>query len=735
MLPLLLAAALAAPPDLDATDYPASPYLSAADLPVTLAIETSYQAFNDHYYFALVDARVWYKPRFKRPIGEPDFEIAYDWRPFGHKGGLPYRVDLRKPENHDQSYVDGTREDFVPSLAFVHATEADALRLLPLDAWKSASEGELPLRDDFPPAERIVAITADDDELAVLTDARRMYYRRKYANLFVSSEWMPGWGQDKSLPVYFPAHLTDHKGWSLGRITAAAAGYKEGPDGRVFEWGPAAVSMETMVWLDPSGRKIWYLDSGTPPVVEHFIEAPNRGQWRGEGINAAASTVMVIDRFGVVQTKIADFDLLGSTPTHPYCYNDQCDDEPYYPPGDIRSGMSDIRLPSEGWRVHTPVRPSDAWDEDTWLTSHVTLLQTGRGNAQRELRVVGSEDGVLGYFHKGMLDEAWHFRAAPPGDRAFEQIAREGRLQVADLALHGPDTDQAALHASEPSLDRALHGRAELARNASIDLRMDNVNPEASPWRVWARVGDVEVPFTLHLVQAWNPYMPPAPADPSREVVTYEGTVDVDLRAVHEILGARAGTPEGKAVRAFLIAAKDRKFALLVDHSVEGVAIDAKQRRRTGRFDAVLRPLDVQVAPDTRAARSDWEGAHAGQMGWVEAAECATADALRDEMQAAVRDTRRIHRKARRFSRFTFATSGVMYVLQIKTLDAALDNRRAWRSADVRPNELRFNVITGITTRIPYLARHHARHEGSRVPLLKDERREALARLDALGCD
>src|SRR5690606_20258243 len=147
-----------------------------------------------------------------------------------------------------------------------------------------------------------------------------------------------------------------------------------------------------------------------------------------------------------------------------------------------------------------------------------------------------------------------------------------------------------------------------------------------------------------------------------------EGTVDVDLRAVHEILGALAGTPEGKALRAFLIAAKDRKFALLVDHSAEGVAIHAKQRRRTGRFDAVLRPSAVAVSPDLREAHAAWVAAHGGQMGWVEAAQCAVAVELREDMDQAVRDTRRVRRQARRFSRFTFATSGVMYVLQLKTI-------------------------------------------------------------------
>ena len=40
--------------------------------------------------------------------------------------------------------------------------------------------------------------------------------------------------------------------------------------------------------------------------------------------------------------------------------------------------------------------------------------------------------------------------------------------------------------------------------------------------------------------------------------------------------------------------------------------------------------------------------------------------------------------------------SGLFYVLQLKTVDAALDATRKQRSDEVRPNELRFNVITGV---------------------------------------
>ena len=154
--------------------------------------------------------------------------------------------------------------------------------------------------------------------------------------------------------------------------------------------------METFVWLSPDGHTVYYLDSGTSPEVEHYVAAPFRGQYKGEAINSSASTIMLIDRFGAVVTKIADFDLLGSTPTHPYCYFEECDAEPYYAPGDIRSGMSEIRLPPEGWTIQPPILPAEAWNADNFLTTGVSIYQTGKCNDGRVFRDEGRREGGRG---------------------------------------------------------------------------------------------------------------------------------------------------------------------------------------------------------------------------------------------------------------------------------------------------------------------------------------------------
>jgi hypothetical protein len=735
---------------LDQTVYPDSPYRSERDLPPVIEVETSFQAFNDYYYFALVDGKVWYKPRFKRPAGEADWATELPWKPFGLRGGLPYRLEARSAEALDLVYADGMRDGFVEGLHFQTAEQADWERWIDVQGWERAGSWpwsqEIVFDADFTMPERIVALTADDDEIAVLSDERQMFYRRKVANLFVSTEWYEGWGQAKDLQVFFPEHLTDHRGWSLGRITAFGAGYKSGPDGRIFEWGPAAVSMETMVWLSEDGRVIYYLDSGTPPEVEHFVQPPLRGQWRGEAIDSSASTVLVIDRFGAVQTKIADFDLLGSTPTHPYCYFEECDDEPFYAPGDIRSGMSPIRLPSEGWTVHQPVLPPEAWSEETWITSAVTIVQTGKGNDERELRVVGMQEGELGSYVKRIDEAMWSFRPAATGDLGYI-TALGAMLQLEDLRRYSDTNDLADLHADEPVVDRRLSGQLAISNGQVLDLVIEDFNLQSSPWRVQLKLDGAELPMELHLVQAWNPYLAPHSGSEGVEIVTYEGTLTFDRAQVQAAMAGRTEGPQVAAVRKLLDRAKNQKFELIVNANGQGVELHTKRRRKTGPVSGVAL-AELSDAHDLRALEARFWSLQEQHMGWSaelqELSHAAAEDcegglawaarvlALDDTVSNDLRGIRQIKGQARRFSWFTFATSGALYLFQLKTLDAALDNTRAWRSAKARPNELRFNVVTGVTSRIPYLAANISEVEGERLRAARDEHSEVRGPLNEL---
>lgn len=748
---------------LDATDYAPSPYETSADLPAILGIETHYQGWNDYYWFALVDGRVWYKPRFKRPTGQKDWVTDLPWKPFGPNGGLPYRLEGKESAAMaaDTTYADGDRNGFVVDRVFETAEPDDWRSWIDVDGWTAAGTSldgaDWRFDPEFSQATEILALTADADELAVLSSDRQMFYRRKFANLFVSTEWMDGWGQSKDLPVRFPHHVTDAKGWRLGRITAAGVGYKEGPDGRIFEWGPAAVSMETMVWLSADGRVVYYLDSGTPPEVVHWIEPPFRGQYRGEAIDSSASTVMLLDRFGAVVTKIADFDLLGSTPTHPYCYFEECDDEPFYKPGDIRSGMSDIRLPAEDWALHEPVLPPQAWSDETWLTTRISIQQTGKGNAARELRIAGLQEGVAGTYYKGIDETAWGFRPAPEGDRAFWDLDAD-RLSQTDLVQYGDPIELRRLHQDEPVVDRDLTGAVELS-GQDFPMTVSGFNLRTNRWDLTlehtrADGERVQLPLELHLVQAWNPYMPPHYGLEDRWIQTYEGTLAFDRADLEQRL-AGDDSRSAKAIRKLLDRAKNRKFVLIVNANEHGFEIRTKSRRRTGKLSGAA--LTSGSGPAGQQIDAFW-ALQDGHMDWaakIEAlartspAECTPEDIdwaarvrlLASDIDDVVRGVRQTKGQSRRFAEFTFVTSGLFYVTGLKTVDGMLDATRTARSDEVRPNELRFNVVTGITGRIPYLARNISRVHRHRLDAARSERKRTsdalkpLLRQAELDCD
>ena len=752
---------------LDGTDYPESPYTSPDLLPQTVEVETCFQGFNDYYYFALVDGAVWYKPRFKRPAKAHEWRTDLAWKPFGLNGGLPYRLANADPMEKDTTFNDGMRANaegalFVEDLHFQHVSELDAPLYLDRALWDAAGtwphDEAMVFDPDYPQVERILCMTADDDEIAVLADNRQMFYRRKVSNIFVSTEWYDGWGQAKDLPVWFPAHITDHGGWSIGRITAFGVGYKAGPDERIFEWGPAAVSMETMVWLSPDGRVIYYLDSGTPPVVEHFIEAPFRGQWKGEGIDSSASTVMLIDRFGAVYTKIADFDLLGSTPTHPYCYFEECDDEVFYPAGDIRSGMSDIRLPAEDWLIHDPILAPEAWSETTWLSDRVTIVQTGKGNDERELRVLGMQQGELGTYYKKLRDEVWLFRPAPPGDLGFE-----GLEPLPELDQYTGVEALKDLHSGEPSLDQRLEGLVTV-NGETLGFRVLDYNPMASPWHVEVfapRPDGTEtvVPLELHVVQAWNKFMDPDYGHHDQTVHTWETTLHFDWVEVMQAMGPAAGDARGVALRDVLSSARNDLFGLLVNATHHGLELTAKRPRQTGRVHAVaVEPDEAEGVADIEVLADRFWGQQKAHMGWAEEAAAldarkpssCDADGLRWAAEVLELDERSRHDtrwvrdvkvEARRFTRFTRGTSGFLYLSQLKTIDAALDATREYRGAKVRPNELRFNVITGITGRIPFLSeniwhlqRLRSKNIKAELDALQDDLGPLLDHVDGMGC-
>jgi hypothetical protein len=187
--------------------------------------------------------------------------------------------------------------------------------------------------------------------------------------------------------------------------------------------------------------------------------------------------------------------------------------------------------------------------------------------------------------------------------------------------------------------------------------------------------------------------------------------------------------------------------------------LTAKRPRQTGHVRAVaVEPDKAEGVADIEVLADRFWGQQKDHMGWAEEAAAldarkpssCDADGLRWAAQVLELDERSRHDtrwvrdvkvEARRFTRFTRGTSGFLYLSQLKTIDAALDATREYRGAEVRPNELRFNVITGITGRIPFLSeniwhlqRLRSKNIKAELETLQDDLGPLLDHVDGMGC-
>lgn len=172
------------------------------------------------------------------------------------------------------------------------------------------------------------------------------------------------------------------------------------------------VGVTTLYCLCRNGR-IRFADPWLPNKFDNEITAPEDGQFVAESMSAAASTIFLMrrDQNGnpMMYTRFADFDSLGSNPLLPASY----DPDNHTPL--IR------RLPAEDWVK----QPTIELTGQARLTSKITIIQTGRGQACRELRVEGTDkDGKSGYYTKSIYSNHWSFQHTEQVPLEFKDIPR-----------------------------------------------------------------------------------------------------------------------------------------------------------------------------------------------------------------------------------------------------------------------------------------------------------------------
>lgn len=332
----------------------------------------------------------------------------------------------------------------------------------------------------------ITEVSADGENLIAIDQYGLVYY----AKLFNQKRWHSRWGLPFGSKLKAPDSAVSIAMSHRGKFNE----YYEDIDGNKHPISAGVTTLYALIRTKAQNgkfyNKIFYADPWLNHGFHHEISTPQRGTFNPIALSASASQVFVIDEGGRMYTRLVDYDTDGDNPVLPYTYHR----------GVPQKGFWKKRvLPGHGWRSQPPIVGQ--------ITSNITILQTGKGNSARELRVEGIKviDGIphKGYYYKGISEFDWKFKET-------------GYLHSTSFLNNdvvAPAVDLA------PCCDRGFISYIKLKDNKVMPIEIRKLNPYVTPAYIRLWVGNNPIDLTLHIRR------PKVSADGA--TVQLQGTIEI----------------------------------------------------------------------------------------------------------------------------------------------------------------------------------------------------------------
>lgn len=401
-------------------------------------------------------------------------------------------------------------------------------------------------KKDFEPVEKIVEIAADADVLYAFSQEGKLYrcYTKKITS-YPPFDWVDYFGWPLKIQLYQNESVANKKTWAVGSSRLDVQ-YYEDTLGNQHNYGPLGV--ESIPMLCEDGVTIRYCDPACPSDFSHMFKGPENGLFVMENLSESASTFMVIGKNGTIYTRLMDFNTVGSDPmlydySYKEVYSDLKGDNPL-------SNTTTWALPNEPWKKEPPL------PEGSKSTTLVTIIQNGKGNSARELRVAGiNKNGDTGFFYKSIDEENWNFKVAA--------------LELAEEYF----TEKSEAEYAEPEIV-FQHYKGGIWHNGkqieNFTCVVDDFHFAEGPFTLHINSNDFSADVEFYFSEIWSPFLRREPGF-ENEPVRYFGTSVFNPNDFFEspedlknIFGFR-----NKAIHEFYIEAYNKYLLISVKHFSE----------------------------------------------------------------------------------------------------------------------------------------------------------------------